>query len=160
MRKHSLIIGILVSVFVLGWVAAGALGAVGVFETQFTADFFGRSAQSKHRLVGTLLCEEPVTTFLSVWSLHKSKVNAVKMVWTDADGLQSKVEKALDPNTPLQLSCEDVPGGFSQVAPVMVHVDSRYRTRGTVLHVVRGSPIQGADAEYFQSALLPQSSVP
>lgn len=155
MRKRVWMIGLIVSGLGLVGIMAGPLGAVQRSGNPVPDEIIlDRVPPAKHRLVAKVLCEEPVSTFLTVLSLHGRRENAVRVVWTDIDGLQTQVEEVLEPGRPLRLSCEDMPVELSQATPVVVHVDSRYPTSGVSLFVIRGSSIQSTDAEYFQSAIL------
>ncbi len=126
----------------VGWIASGPLGA---------ADFFERSIRGNHRLVGSLLCEEPVTTFLSVMNLRGKERNHVEIRWTDGEGMQTMRTQVIQRHIPLVLTCETVPSEFSHSTPIVVHVDSEYPTSGLLTHVVRGSPIQSAGSFALKS---------
>ena len=145
MRKFLFILGIITSGVGFGWVVVGSLAA---------ADFFGRSTHTHHRLVATLMCEDPVTTFLSVVSLHGRKPNRVTIRWTDEDGRQTMLTEVVQPHIPLGLSCETVPPEFSQMVPIVVHLDSQHPTTGVVTHVLRGSPIQSVNTTVISSFII------
>lgn len=153
MRKSLLWSACMIVGAVLVWAAAGPLGAAGLLDRE-ALEAIGvsdRSLKPKHRMVGKLICEEPVSTFLSVMSLHGTRPNMVRMTLTDVDGLQTHRVNNVPPHRPLRVSCEDVPPEFSHAAPVVVHLDSRYPTSGVSMHVLRGSPILSVEADALVS---------
>ena len=142
MPKLFFKIGIVVSVVSFAWIAGGSLGAANFFET---------SIRGNHRLVGTLLCEDPVTTFLSVMNLRGKERNRVEIRWTDEEGMQMMRTEVIERHVPLAITCETVPSGFSLTAPITVHLDSQFPTSGVLTHVVRGSPVQSAGFSALRS---------
>lgn len=142
MRKTYLMMGFIVCSVALGWAMGGPLGA---------ADIFERAIRGKHRMVAALLCEEPVSTFVSVMNLRGKERNRVEIRLTDGEGKQTIQTETIQRHVPLVLSCETVPPEFSQAAPIVVHVDSQFPTSGVLTHVVRGSPIQGAGSTALKS---------
>ena len=142
MSKFFFIICFVASAVSIGWITGGPLGA---------ADFFETSFRGNHRLVGTLLCEEPVTTFLSVMNLRGKERNQVEIRWTDGEGMQTMRTQVIQRHIPLVLTCETVPSGFSASTPIAVHVDSQFPTSGLLTHVIRGSPIQSAGSSALKS---------
>ena len=142
MPKHFFIVGFIASIVCFGWIAGGSLGA---------ADFFEISKRGNHRLVGSLLCEDPVTTFLSVMNLRGKERNRVEIRWTDGEGMQTMRTQVIQRHVPLALTCETVPSGFSKSTPIVVHVDSQYPTSGVLTHVIRGSPIQSVGSSALKS---------
>ena len=142
MRKIFIIFGFVASAISFGWVLVGPLGA---------ADFLDRTIRGKHRLVAALLCENPVSTFVSVMNLRGKERNRVEIRWTDGEGKQTTRTDVIQRHGPLVLTCETVPPEFSQSTPIVVHVDSQYPTSGVQTHVIRGSPIQRAGSTALKS---------
>ena len=81
------------------------------------ADFFGKSIRGKHRMVATLLCEDPVSTFVSVMNLRGMERNRVEVRLTDGEGTQSMQTEVIKRHDPLVLSCEILPPEFFPVGP-------------------------------------------